>query len=97
MDGLGDDSKAIEFIEDGRKCEKTPFPTSLSPRFSERVARVGLEDYKLVMMGMCGVADLEGKSGDCAIFAPSFLVTEDELDEIVIRFVLSVEKVLKAM
>lgn len=49
----------------------------------------------LIVMGMTGVANLEGTRGDVIILAPAYNVTKEEIDKIVEVFVESVEGVLK--
>lgn len=49
----------------------------------------------LIVMGMTGVANLEGTQGDVIILAPAYNVTKEEIDKIVEVLVESVEEVLK--
>ncbi|KAG0148133.1 hypothetical protein CROQUDRAFT_41810 [Cronartium quercuum f. sp. fusiforme G11] len=86
---------AIEFVEDRSKSGKKPFPADLSPRFSERVTKIAFEEHMIGLLGVNGVADLEGQTGDCVLLAPSFLITHQELNTLVVGFVASVEKALK--
>lgn len=49
----------------------------------------------LVIIGMSGGADLEGKLGDHCILAPAYNVTKEEVEKISEIFVKSVESVLE--
>lgn len=49
----------------------------------------------LIVMGMTGVANLEGTQGDVIILAPAYNVTKEEIDKIVEILVESIEEVLK--
>jgi len=51
----------------------------------------------LIIMGFTGGANLEGTKGDHCILAPAYNVTQEEIEEIVKIFVLSVEEVLKEL
>ena len=48
----------------------------------------------LVIIGMSGGADLQGKSGDHLILAPAYNVTSEEVTKIVDLLVNAVEEVL---
>jgi hypothetical protein len=69
----------IEFVED--KASRSPFPRSA--QFAERFADAALE-AGLTIWPNVGHAD--GTNGDLAMLAPPFIVTEEEIDEIVSRF-----------
>jgi adenosylmethionine-8-amino-7-oxononanoate aminotransferase len=49
----------------------------------------------LIIMGFTGGANLEGTRGNHCILAPAYNVTREEVEEIVKRFVESVEEVIK--
>lgn len=49
----------------------------------------------LVVMGMCGGANLQGTKGDHMIFAPAYNVTKEQIETIVDIFVQSTEEVLR--
>ncbi len=76
----------IEFVED--KGSRAPFPRAA--RFAERFAEAAL-DAGLTVWPNVGHAD--GTSGDLAMVAPPFIVTEEEIGEIVKRFAEALEKV----
>ncbi len=69
----------VEFVAD--KKTKKPLPRSL--RFAEAFADAAL-DRGLVVWPNYG--NVDGESGDLAMLAPPFIITEGELDELVIRF-----------
>lgn len=69
----------VEFVAD--KASRAPFPRSL--RFAELFTRKA-QDAGLLVWPNVGNAD--GESGDLAMLAPPFVVSEDELDELVARF-----------
>ncbi|MBI2385245.1 MAG: aminotransferase class III-fold pyridoxal phosphate-dependent enzyme [Elusimicrobia bacterium] len=69
----------IEFVAD--KKTKAPFPRSL--KFAEAFVAAA-QDAGLIVWPNTGHAD--GENGDLVMLAPSFIVTEAELDEIVARF-----------
>jgi len=76
----------IEFVED--KGSRAPFPRAA--RFAERFAEAAL-DVGLTVWPNVGHAD--GTSGDLAMVAPPFIVTDEEIGEIVKRFAEALEKV----
>jgi adenosylmethionine-8-amino-7-oxononanoate aminotransferase len=69
----------IEFVAD--KKTKAPFPRSL--KFAETFV-ASAQDAGLIVWPNTGHAD--GENGDLVMLAPSFIVTEAEIDEIVARF-----------
>lgn len=69
----------IEFVAD--KKTKAPFPRSL--KFAEAFVAAA-QDAGLIVWPNTGHAD--GENGDLVMLAPSFIVTEAEIDEIVARF-----------
>ena len=69
----------IEFVAD--KTTRQPFPRS--SRFAERFAAAAL-DVGLVVWPNVGQAD--GVNGDLAMLAPPFIITQDQMDEIVDLF-----------
>jgi adenosylmethionine-8-amino-7-oxononanoate aminotransferase len=69
----------IEFVAD--KTTREPFPRST--RFAERFAAAAL-DAGLVVWPNVGQAD--GVNGDLAMLAPPFIITQDQMDEIVDLF-----------
>jgi adenosylmethionine-8-amino-7-oxononanoate aminotransferase len=75
----------IEFVED--KATRAPFPRAA--RFAETFADAAL-DAGLTVWPNVGHAD--GTNGDLAMIAPPFIVTEQEIDEIVRRFTAALEK-----
>lgn len=85
---------AIEFVQDNTKS-KDPFPSSLKPRFAERVGKACLHEQHLSIMAFSG--GIDGKEGDHIIFAPPYNVTKEEIDTIVERFVKGLESALKSL
>ncbi|MGQ0702561.1 MAG: aminotransferase family protein [Gemmatimonadales bacterium] len=69
----------IEFVEDAES--RAPFPRE--KRFAERFAEAA-ERAGLVVWPNTGNAD--GVNGDLALLAPPFVITEEEIDELVERF-----------
>ena len=78
----------VEFLDEGRG----PLPRSL--RFAETFADQALEAGLVVWPN---VGHIDGTSGDLAMLAPPFIVTEAELDEIVARFTLALERTRSAV
>ena len=66
----------IEFVADKR--EQRPFPADI--RFAQRVWNAALEQGVITSLAHGGP---RGEGGDCAIIAPPFIVSEEQLDEIV--------------
>jgi len=79
----------IEFVED--KATRAPFPRAA--RFAETFADAAL-DAGLTVWPNVGHAD--GTNGDLATVAPPFIVTEQEIDEIVRRFAEALEATLQS-
>jgi len=75
----------IEFVED--KASRAPFPRAA--RFAESFAEAALE-AGLTVWPNVGHAD--GTSGDLAMIAPPFIITDDEIGEIVSRFTSALER-----
>ncbi len=75
----------IEFVED--KGTRAPFPRAA--RFAESFAEAAL-DAGLTVWPNVGHAD--GTSGDLAMIAPPFIITDDEIGEIVSRFTTALER-----
>lgn len=75
----------IEFVAD--KKTKAPFPRAL--RFAETFVAAA-QDAGLIVWPNTGHAD--GENGDLVMLAPSFIVTEAEIDEIVVRFKTALER-----
>jgi adenosylmethionine-8-amino-7-oxononanoate aminotransferase len=69
----------VEFVADGTTRE--PLPRSV--RFAERFTEAALEEG-LVVWPNVGHAD--GRNGDLAMLAPPFIVTEDQIDEMLELF-----------
>jgi adenosylmethionine-8-amino-7-oxononanoate aminotransferase len=69
----------VEFVEN--KETRAPFPRAA--RFAERFAQAAL-DAGLVVWPNSGQAD--GVNGDIAMLAPPFIITDEEIDELVARF-----------
>jgi hypothetical protein len=80
----------IEFVTD--KGTRAPFPRSA--RVAERFAAAALE-AGLVVWPNVGQAD--GVNGDLAMLAPPFVITEDQLDELVRLFGLAVGAMVDGM
>ena len=76
----------IEFVADART--KAPFPRAL--RFAERFARAAQEEGLIVWPN---VGHADGTTGDLAMLAPPFIITESEIDEIVLKFTHALERV----
>lgn len=68
----------VEFVAD--RATKQPFP--VSAQLASRIFDQAFADG-LIVYAMSGCAD--GVAGDHVMIAPPFVVTENELDEIVVR------------
>ncbi len=79
----------IEFVAD--KTSKAPFPRK--QKFAEAFVAAAL-DAGLVVWPNVGHAD--GENGDLVMVAPPFIVTEAEIDEIVVRFKTALDRTLEA-
>jgi adenosylmethionine-8-amino-7-oxononanoate aminotransferase len=79
----------IEFVED--KGTRAPFPRS--KKFAERFADAAIEAGVTVWSN---VGHADGTNGDAALIAPPFIITEPEIDEIVKRLTVALEKILKS-
>jgi len=77
----------IEFVED--KASRAPFPRSA--KFAERFADAAL-DAGITVWPNVGHAD--GTNGDAALIAPPFIITEQEIDEIVGRLTIALEQTI---
>ena len=75
----------IEFVKD--KTAKTPFPRAL--KFAETFAETAQAEG-LVVWQSSGGAD--GVNGDFVMIAPPFIITEAEIDDILARFVRTLDK-----
>jgi adenosylmethionine-8-amino-7-oxononanoate aminotransferase len=75
----------VEFVAD--TGTKRPFDRSL--RVAERFTRTA-QDEGLIVWPNVGHAD--GSSGDLAMIAPPFIISEAEIDEIVTRFGRALER-----
>ena len=80
----------VEFVAD--KKTKAPFPRSL--KFAEAFVASAL-DAGLVVWPNTGHAD--GENGDLVMIAPPFIITEAEIDEIVVRFKTALESTLEKL
>jgi hypothetical protein len=80
----------IEFVAD--KKTKAPFPRSL--RFAETFVAAA-QDAGLIVWPNTGHAD--GENGDLVMVAPPFIITEAEIDEIVVRFKTALESTLEKL
>ena len=80
----------IEFVDD--KASRAPLPRSA--RFAEKFADAAI-DVGITVWPNVGHAD--GTSGDAALIAPPFIVTEEEIGEIVRRLTAAVEKTVSAV
>jgi len=80
----------IEFVED--KGTRAPFPRAA--RFAESFAEAAL-DAGLTAWPNVGHAD--GTNGDLAMVAPPFIVTEEEIGELVTRFKQALEKTVSTL
>ena len=80
----------IEFVED--KATRAPFPRAA--RFAETFADAAL-DAGLTVWPNVGHAD--GTSGDLAMIAPPFIVTEDEIGEIVSRLTAALQATVQSL
>jgi adenosylmethionine-8-amino-7-oxononanoate aminotransferase len=80
----------IEFVED--KATRAPLPRAA--RIAETFADAAL-DAGLTVWPNVGHAD--GTSGDLAMVAPPFIVTEQEIDEIVQRFTTALQKTVASL
>ncbi|MDP3540859.1 MAG: aminotransferase class III-fold pyridoxal phosphate-dependent enzyme [Elusimicrobiota bacterium] len=80
----------IEFVAD--KKTKAPFPRSL--KFAEAFV-ANAQDAGLILWPNTGHAD--GENGDLVMLAPSFIVTEAEIDEIVLRFKIALDRTVEIL
>ncbi len=78
---------ALEFVADQETRE--PFPATV--RFADRVFQHAFSNG-LIVYAMSGGVD--GVAGDHAMIAPPLVVTEDELDEIVMRLTVALNEVI---
>ena len=78
----------IEFVED--KVTRAPFPRAA--RFAETFTEAAL-DAGLTVWPNVGHAD--GTNGDLAMLAPPFVVSEQEIEEIVRRFAAALDATVK--
>ena len=79
----------IEFVSD--KKTKSPFPRNI--RFAETFVAAAQEAGLIVWPN---VGHAGGTDGDLVMVAPPFIITEDEIDQIVSRFKTALEKTLEA-
>jgi adenosylmethionine-8-amino-7-oxononanoate aminotransferase len=79
----------IEFVAD--KKTKTPFPRNV--KFAETFTRLA-QDCGLMVWPNVGHVD--GDNGDLVVIAPPFIITQDEVHEIVDRFKAALNKTLEA-
>jgi adenosylmethionine-8-amino-7-oxononanoate aminotransferase len=79
----------IEFVEDKASLA----PIQRSAKFAERFAQAAL-DAGLTVWPNVGHAD--GSNGDLVMVAPPFIITEQEIDEIVSRFTVALETTLQS-
>lgn len=80
----------IEFVQD--KATRTPFPRKL--KFAETFADEALQSGLMTWANM-GQAD--GTNGDLSCLAPPFVIEEAELDELVKRWKIALERTMKAI
>lgn len=78
----------VEFVAD--KKTKAPFPRAM--KFAEAFVAAA-QDAGLVLWPNTGHAD--GENGDLVMFAPPFIVSESEIDEIAARFRLAYAKTVE--
>lgn len=78
----------VEFVDEGQG----PLPRTL--RFAETFADQALEAGLVVWPN---VGHVDGTSGDLAMLAPPFIVSDAELDEIVARFTVALERTRSAV
>ena len=75
----------VEFVVDTET--RAPFPRSAG--FAERFTAAALEEGLIVWPN---VGEADGTNGDLAMLAPAFIVTEEEIRELVARFGRAVER-----
>jgi hypothetical protein len=75
----------VEFVAD--TVTKEPLDRSL--RFAERFTRIAQEEGLIVWPN---VGHADGTTGDLAMIAPPFIISESEIDELVSRFALAYER-----
>ena len=80
----------IEFVED--KASRTPFPRAA--RFAEAFTEAA-QQAGLVVWPNVGHAD--GVNGDLVVVAPPFIITEQEIDQLVTRFTAAHASTMKAV
>lgn len=78
----------IEFVED--TSTGTPFPRSA--RFAETLTRAALDAHLIVWPN---VGHANGIEGDLMMIAPPFVVTEDEIDQIVDRLASAITQTVR--
>jgi len=80
----------IEFVEDKATCAPFPRAARFAETFTEAAQAEGL-----VVWPNVGHAD--GTNGDLVMIAPPFIITESEIDEIVARFGVALQTVVKGV
>jgi adenosylmethionine-8-amino-7-oxononanoate aminotransferase len=80
----------IEFVED--KATRNPFPRAA--RFAEAFTEAA-QQAGLVVWPNVGHAD--GVNGDLVVVAPPFIITEQEIDQLVTRFTVAHASTMKAV
>ena len=81
---------AVEFVDD--KDSRAPFPRTA--HWAETFTQVA-QDIGLIVWPNAGHAD--GENGDAALVAPPFIVTTDEIDQIVDRLKAAILRTTKAV
>ena len=81
---------AVEFVDD--KDSRAPFPRTA--HWAETFTQVA-QDIGLIVWPNVGHAD--GENGDAALVAPPFIVTTDEIDQIVDRLKAAILRTTKAV
>ena len=80
----------VELVEDARTGSPLPRSLKVAETFTARARDAGL-------MVWPNVGHADGTNGDLVMLAPPFIVTETELDEIVARFGVALERTLSAL
>lgn len=80
----------IEFVLD--KVTKAPFPreAKFAEKFTEAAQQAGL-------IGWANVGHADGVNGDLIMFAPPFIITEEQMDEMVTGFTSALETTIRQL
>ena len=80
----------VEFVNDTRTGAPLPRAMRFAETFAEQALATGLVVWP-------NVGHVDGRNGDLAMLAPPFIVTEEELDELVTRFATALDRTLSTL